>query len=105
MDQTTANVAKEAKKPEHDQDDNYSPEHWYLSVELNFRRPIYPEIHLFAKLFENIELPIQIGRRSPLFIRSHNEMLSRRCDARPQQRFFASVDPRLKRSPNSNRLC
>jgi hypothetical protein len=29
MDQTTANVAKEAKKPEHDQDDNYSPEHWY----------------------------------------------------------------------------
>jgi hypothetical protein len=29
MDQTTANVAKEAKKPEHDQDDNYSPEHVY----------------------------------------------------------------------------
>jgi hypothetical protein len=29
MDQTTANVAKEAKKPEHDQNDNYSPEHGY----------------------------------------------------------------------------
>jgi hypothetical protein len=29
MDQTTANVAEEAKKPEHDQDDNYSPEHGY----------------------------------------------------------------------------
>jgi hypothetical protein len=29
MDQTTANVAEQAKKPEHDQDNNYSPEHWY----------------------------------------------------------------------------
>ena len=27
----------------------------FLSVELNFRRPIYPEIHLLAKLFQNIE--------------------------------------------------
>jgi hypothetical protein len=27
MDQTAANVAKKAKKPEHDQDNNYSPEH------------------------------------------------------------------------------
>jgi hypothetical protein len=27
MDQTAANVADEAKKPEHDQDDNDSPEH------------------------------------------------------------------------------
>ena len=27
MDQTTANVAEQAKKPEHDQDNNYSPEH------------------------------------------------------------------------------
>jgi hypothetical protein len=27
MDQATANVAKKAKKPEHDQDNNYSPEH------------------------------------------------------------------------------
>jgi len=44
MDQTTANVADEAKKPEHDQDDNYSPKHGFLSVELNFRRPIYPEV-------------------------------------------------------------
>lgn len=29
MDQTAANVADEAKKPEDDQDDNYSPEHGY----------------------------------------------------------------------------
>ena len=29
MNQTAANVAKKAKKPEHDQDDNYSPEHGY----------------------------------------------------------------------------
>jgi hypothetical protein len=27
----------------------------FLSVELTFRRPIYPEIHLLAKLFQNIE--------------------------------------------------
>jgi hypothetical protein len=27
MDQAAAKVADEAKKPEHDQDDNYSPEH------------------------------------------------------------------------------
>jgi hypothetical protein len=29
MDQTAANVADEAKKPEHDQDDNYSPKHGF----------------------------------------------------------------------------
>jgi hypothetical protein len=29
MDQAAANVADETKKPEHDQDDNYSPEHGY----------------------------------------------------------------------------
>ena len=29
VDQAAANVANEAKKPEHDQDDNYSPEHGY----------------------------------------------------------------------------
>ncbi len=29
VDQAAANVANEAKKPEHDQDDNYSPEHAY----------------------------------------------------------------------------
>ena len=27
----------------------------FLSVELNFRRRIYPEVHLLAKLFQNIE--------------------------------------------------
>ena len=27
VDQAAANVADEAEKPEHDQDDNYSPEH------------------------------------------------------------------------------
>jgi hypothetical protein len=56
VDQAAANVADEAKKPEHDQDDNYSPEQWvFLSVELNSRRRIYPEVHLLAKLFQNIE--------------------------------------------------
>jgi hypothetical protein len=34
VDQAAANVADEAKKPEHDQDDNYSPEHGY-SFRLN----------------------------------------------------------------------
>jgi hypothetical protein len=29
MDQTAANVAKSAEKPEHDQNDNYSPQHGY----------------------------------------------------------------------------
>ena len=29
VDQAAANVANEAKKPEHDQDDNYSPKHGY----------------------------------------------------------------------------
>jgi hypothetical protein len=29
MDQSAANMADEAKKPEHDQDDNDSPEHGY----------------------------------------------------------------------------
>jgi hypothetical protein len=29
MDQAAANVADEAKKPEDDQDDNYSPKHGY----------------------------------------------------------------------------
>jgi hypothetical protein len=29
VDQAAANVADEAKKPEHDQDENYSPEHGY----------------------------------------------------------------------------
>jgi hypothetical protein len=39
VDQAAANVADEAKKPEHDQDDNYSPEHGYsFRFELNFRR-------------------------------------------------------------------
>ena len=29
MDQAAANVAEQTKKPEHQQDDNYSPEHGY----------------------------------------------------------------------------
>jgi hypothetical protein len=45
MDQTAANVADKAKKPEHNQDDNYGPKHGvFLSIELNFRPPIYPEL-------------------------------------------------------------
>jgi hypothetical protein len=39
MNQAAAYVADETKKPENDQNDNYSPEHGqFLSVELNFRR-------------------------------------------------------------------
>jgi hypothetical protein len=39
MDQTAANVANETKKPENDQNDNYSPEHGNsFRLELNFRR-------------------------------------------------------------------
>jgi hypothetical protein len=55
MDQTAANVAKKAKKPEHDQDNNYSPEHGIPFGWVKLSRPIYPEIHLLAKLFQNIE--------------------------------------------------
>jgi hypothetical protein len=55
MDQTAANVADKAQKPEHDQDNNYSPEHGvFLSVELNFRRPIYPPFYSFAKIFQTL---------------------------------------------------
>jgi hypothetical protein len=55
MDQTAANVPKKAKKPEHDQDNNYSPEHGIPFGWVNFRRPIYPEIYLLAKLFRNVD--------------------------------------------------
>ena len=40
MDQTAANVADKAQKPEHDQYYNYCPEHrCFFRVRLNFRRP------------------------------------------------------------------
>jgi hypothetical protein len=69
MDQTAANVADEAKKPENDQDDNYGPEHGYtFSVELNFRRRIYSEVHLLAKLFQNIW---QAYNPTPRFVPRH----------------------------------
>jgi hypothetical protein len=45
MDQTAANVADEAKKPEDDQDDNYSPEHGY------FFRLSYTFVGLFILRF------------------------------------------------------
>jgi hypothetical protein len=62
MDQTAAKVADKAQKPEHDQDDNYSPEHrCFLSVRLNFRRPIYPGFYSFAKIFQ------PLSRDSPAF--------------------------------------
>jgi hypothetical protein len=39
MDQAAANVTDEAKKPEHNQDDNYGPKHGvFLSVWLNSGR-------------------------------------------------------------------
>jgi hypothetical protein len=40
MDQTAANVADEANKPEHDQDHNYSPKHGY-SFRLSETSSIY----------------------------------------------------------------
>ena len=55
MDQTAANVAKKAKKPEHDQDNNYRPEHGVPFGWVKLSPPIYPEIRLLAKLFQNIE--------------------------------------------------
>jgi hypothetical protein len=55
MDQTAAKVADKAKKPEHHQDDNYSEEHGIPFGRVKRSRPIYPEIHLLAKLFQSIE--------------------------------------------------
>jgi hypothetical protein len=55
MDQTAANVAKKAKKPEHDQDNNYRPEHGISLGWVKLSRRIYSEIRLLAKLFQNIE--------------------------------------------------
>jgi hypothetical protein len=56
MNQTAANVADKAQKPEHDQYYNYSPEHieMFLSVRLNFRRPIYPTSHSLGKIFQHV---------------------------------------------------
>jgi hypothetical protein len=51
MDQTTANVTKQTKEPEHEQDNDYSPKHgWCLSVELDFI-PCFIRGRLFAKFF------------------------------------------------------
>ena len=51
MDQTAANVTKQTKEPEHEQDNNYSPKHGQsLSVELDFI-PCFIRGHLFAKFF------------------------------------------------------
>jgi hypothetical protein len=35
MDQTSAKVAEQAKKPEHEQDDNYGPQHGVIPFRLN----------------------------------------------------------------------
>ena len=55
MYQTAANVANKAKKPEHDQDNNYRPEHGIPFGSVKLSRAIYPEIRILAKLFQNIE--------------------------------------------------
>jgi hypothetical protein len=55
MDQTAANVAKKAQKPEHDQDNNYSPEHGIPFVELNFRGPFIQKFIYSPSSFKNIE--------------------------------------------------
>ena len=62
-DQTAANMADKAKKPETDQDDNYSPEHRFLWVELNFRQQTYSEVHLLAKLFPKSSRKVRYGGR------------------------------------------
>jgi hypothetical protein len=69
VDQAAANVADEAKKPENDQDNNYSPEHGvFLSVNLNFRRRIYSEVHLLAKLDLTSHLipPVRLHRKAQM---------------------------------------
>jgi hypothetical protein len=61
MNQTAANVAKKAKKPEHDQDDNYSPEHEViLLVELNFRLPFIQRFIYSPSFFSVLNHRVQI---------------------------------------------
>jgi hypothetical protein len=54
MDQTSANVAEQAKQPKHEQDDNYCPQHGIIPFRFSLRLiGIYPEDYFFAKLFRN----------------------------------------------------
>jgi hypothetical protein len=47
----------------------------------------------------------QFQKRSQLFIRSHNETLSVAPMRIHYERLFVHWNPRLRHSPNSNRLC
>jgi hypothetical protein len=64
MDQTAAKVADKAQKPEHDQDNNYSPEHGlFLSVELNFRRPFIQKFIYSPSSFRTSSRTVLLGFR------------------------------------------
>jgi hypothetical protein len=92
MDQAAANVADEAKKPEHNQDDNYSPEHGVvLSIELNFRSPIYPAVHLLAKLFQALNHGCKVTGKQGLQLAIGNVVIDGRGKA---HEFFFETDPR-----------
>ncbi len=47
---------------------------------------------------------LQFYKRSQLFLRVHNETLSVAAMRVKQRRLFSRWNPRLRRSPNSNRL-
>jgi len=47
----------------------------------------------------------KFDKRTQLFIGTHDEALSVAAMCRQQRRVFVGKNPRLKRSPNSNRLC
>ena len=52
MDQTSANMAEQAKQPKHEQDDNYGPQHGIIPFRFSLMSTgIYPEDYTFAKLF------------------------------------------------------
>jgi hypothetical protein len=73
MDQTAANVAEKAKKPEHDQDNNYSPEHWYsfrlskTSVDVFIQRFTYSPS--FSEYLASLQSNSAICSTSPTTLR------------------------------------
>jgi hypothetical protein len=68
MDETAADVAEEAENPEHDQDNNYSPEHVFLSIELTAIAPqrrdsIKQKIDIQAESLKDLEPVSRIDRK------------------------------------------
>ena len=72
MDQTAADMTKEAKKPKHEQDDTYCPQHGIIPFRFSLKSlAIYPDDLFFAKLFrheflefsliENSRIPFEIS--------------------------------------------